>query len=178
MAGAGAAAAGFAAESGDAFAGDDGDHDETGDGIGPPPADRGVEEKSGEKDGGEVAAKLSLLGVGGHGGAVEAKGDGAFAAGEHGHDDERAAGEDDAGDGSIRRLAGIEFRGSFVADVGCEEEEGPADELEGSPFKILATMVLIGFEAPEHDGAGEAFDDGVDAEADEGDAAGERAGDE
>ena len=78
----------FAAQGLDAFAQDDGDHDEGGDGIGPPPAEGGIEDEAAEQDGGEPGAEVGLAGVGDEGGAVEPGSDAALGAGEEWHDDQ------------------------------------------------------------------------------------------
>jgi hypothetical protein len=167
-------AAGVALPGEVAFAGDDGDHGEACGGVGPPPAEEGVEAEAGEEDGGEPGAELGLFGIGDHGGAGEGVADAAFGAGEPGHDEEGGDGEGDADPGFGGAFAGEKAFGGFVEDVGGEGVETDGDELLGAAFGFG----VGGAEAPEHDGGGGGFDDAIDAEADEGDGAGHDAGGE
>lgn len=156
------------------FAGDDGDHGEAGGGVGPPPAEEGMEAEACEEDGGEPGAELGLFGIGDHGGAGDGVADAAFGAREPGHDEERGDGEGDADPAFGGAFAAQQAFGGFIEDVGGEGVEAGSDEFLRAAFGFR----VGGAEAPEHHGGGGGFDDAVHAEADEGDAAGHDAADE
>ena len=67
------AGAGFSAVGVEPFPGNDGSHAKCGERIGPPPAERCVEQKAAEEDCGKISANVGLAGIGLHGCAVEGR---------------------------------------------------------------------------------------------------------
>jgi hypothetical protein len=166
------AAAGLSAQGGEALAGDDGDHDQGRQRVGPPPAYERIQEQAAEQDGGEVRAQAGLARVGVQGATVEASGDGAFGPGEQGHDGERGDGEGDPGGAVFGGFAAEESRDGLGGDVGGEGEKADADYAQRALLVAFAMGGIgITVQAPEEGCSGGDLDGAIDAEPYEGDAA-------
>lgn len=95
---------------------------------------------------------------------------------EHGHDDERYAGDDDSEEAVLGRLSPEQIDGRFVADIQSQGKEADGHNPERNPFDLLAvSFVGVGIDAPEQRGAGGDFDEAIHTKCDQRNAAGEYA---
>jgi len=171
--------AGVASQAFDALLADEGSHQKSSEGIGPPEAEEHIEEQATQKDRGEIGAELGLLGVGMHRGAAKDRAKAMLGAREHRHHDERSAGHDDAGDAMLGCAFEPKSGCGFVPDVGGQRQKTTTDDFESVPLILLPALhVGIDCHTPQDGATGSNFDKAVDAKADERNAAGDRAGDD
>ncbi len=112
-----------------------------------------------------------------HGCAAEAAANFTLSAGEQRHDQQRGASQNDSSEAGLRNGAQPEIAKRLESDVGGEGEEAGSDDAEGDAFVAFAVMdVSVGRHPPEECGAGNHFDEAVEAEADERDAASDQSG--
>src|SRR5579864_1371397 len=161
----------------EALPGDDGQHAERGQRIGPPPAERAVEEQAAEEDGGEVAAERGLPRIGGEGAAAHPRRDAALGAGEERHGHERENRQRDAGKALRRPFPEQEGAAGLVGHVGGEGEEACSDDAQARALDSRSPRrVEVGGETPEGGHAGGELDQAVNSEAKQRHAPGRQAG--
>lgn len=88
--------ASFATDGVEAFFYNDGKHGQCGHGVGPPPAEKGIQGQPAEQNGRQVAANGALARVGFHRATANPRGDASLGPGQQRHDNQAQRGEDDA----------------------------------------------------------------------------------
>jgi len=97
---------------------------------------------------------------------------------EERHDDQRESRDEDAGHRMLWWLPGEQVATGLSRHVRCEDQETTADDAERPALRRLPRhLVVIRSEAPERSEAAHDLDGRVEAEADEGDAAGDESRD-
>jgi hypothetical protein len=102
-----------------------------------------------------------------------------FARASDWHYDHRHTGDDDARNSSLWRGTEVQRATRINDDVGREGKERDADRLKRAPLHAFpAQRINVGIQPPQRGEAGPDFDDAVEAETDERDAAGGDPGDD
>jgi hypothetical protein len=98
-------------------------HNQSGDGIGPPEAEESIQSQAAEQDCRQVSAEVCLFGVGVHGPTAQVGGDLVLGAGEERHHDKGSASEDNARDAVLGGAVPQKIAGGFVGDINGEAKE-------------------------------------------------------
>lgn len=158
----------------EAFLDEEGDEDEGADGVGPPPGEEGVEAEADEDGDVLEVAEEAFHGLSAEGVGLHAGGDAHLGDVEDGHDDGAGDDDGDACDAGLGLGEPASEVGTGVEDdVEGEEEEGEADKALGATLGTFGFFLAqMGGQAPDEDAAGKEFDDAVEAEGEDGNAAG------
>jgi hypothetical protein len=130
-------AACLCSESGNAFPGDDWNHDQCGNGIHPPPTEECIQQQATQENPAKVRTEIRLFRIRVHSSAADLSSNSPFCSRQKRHDNHRSARDHDAGDASLRWNVPYQRQTRFVHDVQRERNEARSDRSQRCAFGLL-----------------------------------------
>src|SRR5947208_4267272 len=120
-------AACLSSEPGNAFLGDDWNHDQSGNGIHPPPTEECIQQQATQENPAKVRTEIRLFRIRVHGSAADLTSNSPLCSRQQRHDNHRSASDHDAGDTSLWWNVPYQGRTRFVDNVQRERNKARSD---------------------------------------------------
>lgn len=142
-------------------------------GVCPPQVRGSIQKQATEQNGRQISAKLCLFCIRVQGGTSESVSHSSFCLGEQGHYGQRHASQNDSRHAVFRGPPRPQVRNGFVGDVNCQHQEAGSYNPQRPFFvEFSAVYLRIYRQPPEQSQPRRNFDETVESETDERDAAG------